>query len=67
MKKTLVVVALAALGFLAIPVASQAADTSGFFINGNIGQARVDEAPSTTTTPRSAPTSATAGRLHRRC
>ena len=45
MQKSLVVVSLATLGFLAVPVASQAADTSGFFINGNIGQASVNENP----------------------
>ena len=43
MKNTLIAIALATAGFLAAPIASHAADTSGFFINGNIGQSNVSE------------------------
>jgi len=42
MKNTLIALALAAAGFVAVP-AAHAADTSGFFINGNIGQSNVSE------------------------
>jgi OOP family OmpA-OmpF porin/outer membrane immunogenic protein len=42
MKNTLIAMALAAAGFVAVP-AAHAADTSGFFINGNVGQSNVSE------------------------
>jgi OOP family OmpA-OmpF porin/outer membrane immunogenic protein len=38
MKNTLFAIALATAGLTAIPLTSHAADTSGFFINGNVGQ-----------------------------
>ena len=43
MRNTLLAIALTTTGFLAIPALGQAADTSGFFINGNIGQASLDK------------------------
>jgi opacity protein-like surface antigen len=41
MKNTLFAIALATAGLTAIPLTSHAADTSGFFINGNIGESNV--------------------------
>jgi opacity protein-like surface antigen len=41
MKNTLFAIALATAGLTAIPLTSHAADTGGFFINGNIGQSNV--------------------------
>ena len=38
MKNTLLVLALASAGLLALPTASHAAEKGGFFINGNVGQ-----------------------------
>jgi len=43
MKSTILAIALAAAGFAALPVASHAADTSGFFINGNVGQSNLSK------------------------
>ena len=43
MKNTLFAIALATAGLTAIPLTSHAADTSGFFINGNIGQSNVSK------------------------
>lgn len=42
MKNTLLAIALAT-GFAALPLAGHAADTNGFFINGNIGQSSIDK------------------------
>jgi OOP family OmpA-OmpF porin/outer membrane immunogenic protein len=42
MKNTLIAIAVAAAGFAAVP-AAHAVDTSGFFINGNVGQSSVSE------------------------
>ena len=41
MKNTLFAIALATAGLAAIPLTSHAADTNGFFINGNVGQSNV--------------------------
>lgn len=38
MKNTLLVIALASSGLLALPLASHATEKGGFFINGNVGQ-----------------------------
>lgn len=43
MRNTLRAIALATTGLLAVPILGQAADTNGFFINGNIGQASLDK------------------------
>jgi opacity protein-like surface antigen len=43
MKHTLFAIALATAGLTAIPLTSHAADTSGFFINGNIGQSNLSK------------------------
>jgi opacity protein-like surface antigen len=43
MKNTLFAIALATAGLTAIPLTSHAADTSGFFINGNVGQSNVSK------------------------
>jgi len=43
MKNSLLAIALAGAGLFALPSASQAADTSGFFINGNVGQSNLDK------------------------
>jgi len=43
MKNTLFAIALASAGLLSLPSISQAADTSGFFINGNVGQSNLDK------------------------
>ena len=43
MKNTLIAIALATAGFAAVPLTSHAADQSGFFINGNIGQSSVNK------------------------
>lgn len=43
MKSTVLAIALASVGFAALPVASHAANNSGFFINGNIGQSNLDK------------------------
>ena len=43
MKNTLVAIALATAGLTAIPLTSHAADQSGFFINGNVGQSNVSK------------------------
>jgi len=43
MKNTILAIALAAAGFAALPATSHAADTSGFFINGNIGQSNLSK------------------------
>jgi opacity protein-like surface antigen len=43
MKNTLFAIALATAGLTAIPLTSHAADTSGFFINGNVGQSNVSQ------------------------
>ena len=43
MKNTLLAIALTTVGFAAVPAISQAADTSGFFINGNVGQSNLDK------------------------
>lgn len=43
MKKTLIAIALASTGFLALPALAQAQNNSGFFINGNIGQSSLDK------------------------
>ena len=43
MKNTLIAIALSTAGLTAIPLTSHAADTSGFFINGNIGQSNVSK------------------------
>ena len=43
MKNTLVAIALATAGLTAIPLTSHAADQSGFFINGNIGESSTSE------------------------
>jgi OOP family OmpA-OmpF porin/outer membrane immunogenic protein len=42
MKNALLAIALAS-GLAALPVASHAADTSGFFVNGNIGQSNLNK------------------------
>jgi opacity protein-like surface antigen len=43
MKNTLFAIALASAGLFTLPSISHAADTSGFFINGNIGQSNLDK------------------------
>ena len=43
MKNTLIAIALATAGFAAVPLTSHAADQSGFFINGNVGQSSVNK------------------------
>lgn len=43
MKNTLIAIALVTAGLTAIPLTSHAADTNGFFINGNIGQSSVNK------------------------
>lgn len=43
MKSTLLAIALTTVGFAAVPAISQAADTSGFFINGNVGQSNLSK------------------------
>jgi OOP family OmpA-OmpF porin/outer membrane immunogenic protein len=43
MKNALFAIALAAAGVAAAPAISHAADTSGFFINGNIGQSNLNK------------------------
>ena len=42
MRNTLLAIALASAALVALPIASQAADTNGFFVNGNIGQSNLD-------------------------
>ena len=42
MKNTLLALAFAATGLVALP-AARAADTNGFFVNGNVGQSSVDK------------------------
>ena len=43
MKNTLFAIALATAGLTAIPLTSHAADQSGFFINGNVGQSNTSK------------------------
>jgi opacity protein-like surface antigen len=43
MKNTLFAIALAAAGLTAIPLTSHAADQSGFFINGNVGESNLSK------------------------
>lgn len=43
MKNALFAIALAATGIAAVPAISHAADTSGFFINGNVGQSNLNK------------------------
>jgi opacity protein-like surface antigen len=43
MKNTLFAIALATAGLTAIPLTSHAADQSGFFINGNVGESNVSK------------------------
>jgi opacity protein-like surface antigen len=43
MKNTLFAIALASAGLFTLPSISHAADTSGFFINGNVGQSNLDK------------------------
>jgi opacity protein-like surface antigen len=43
MKNTLFAIALATAGLTAIPLTSHAADQSGFFINGNVGDSNVSK------------------------
>jgi OOP family OmpA-OmpF porin/outer membrane immunogenic protein len=43
MKTTLFTIALATAGLTAIPLTSHAADQSGFFINGNVGQSNTSK------------------------
>ncbi|HKE46718.1 MAG TPA: porin family protein [Rhodanobacteraceae bacterium] len=43
MKNTLIAIALATAGLSAVPLTSHAADQSGFFINGNVGQSNVNK------------------------
>jgi opacity protein-like surface antigen len=43
MKNTLFAIALATAGLTAIPLTSHAADQSGFFINGNVGESNVNK------------------------
>lgn len=45
MKNTLIAIALATAGIAAFPATSHAADTSGFFINGNVGQSNLNKGP----------------------
>ena len=43
MKNTLLAIALATTGLAALPLTSHAADQSGFFINGNVGDSNVSK------------------------
>ncbi|MEP7042806.1 MAG: porin family protein [Dokdonella sp.] len=43
MKNTILAIALATAGLAALPVTSHAADNSGFFINGNVGQTNLSK------------------------
>lgn len=43
MKNTLFAIALATAGLTAIPLTSHAADQSGFFINGNVGESNLNK------------------------
>lgn len=43
MRTTLIALALATAGVLAAPLAAHAQDKGGFFINGNVGKANVDD------------------------
>ena len=43
MKNTLFAIALATAGLSAVPLTSHAADQSGFFINGNVGQSNLSK------------------------
>jgi len=43
MKNTLFAIALAATGLVAVPAISHAANNSGFFINGNVGQSNLSK------------------------
>ncbi len=43
MRNTLLATALAVTAMVAVPAVSQAADTNGFFVNGNIGQSSVSK------------------------
>jgi opacity protein-like surface antigen len=43
MKITILAIALATTGLAVLPVASHAADNSGFFINGNVGQTNLSK------------------------
>src|SRR5579871_2284229 len=43
MKNTLFAIALATAGLTAIPLTSHAADQSGFFINGNVGESNLSK------------------------
>jgi OOP family OmpA-OmpF porin/outer membrane immunogenic protein len=45
MKNTLFAIALATAGLTAIPLTSHAADQSGFFINGNVGESNLSKNP----------------------
>ena len=45
MRNTLFAIALSTAGLLSLPAISHAADRSSFFINGNIGQASLDNGP----------------------
>ena len=43
MKNAILAIALASAGWFAVPASAQTADTSGFFINGNIGQSNLSK------------------------
>jgi OOP family OmpA-OmpF porin/outer membrane immunogenic protein len=43
MRTTLIAIALATAGFVAAPLAAHAQEKGGFFINGNVGKANVDD------------------------
>lgn len=43
MKSTLLVLAIASAGLVALPLAGHAAEKGGFFINGNVGQSEFDQ------------------------
>jgi opacity protein-like surface antigen len=43
MKNAILAIALASAGIAALPAVSHAADTSGFFINGNVGQSNLNK------------------------
>ena len=43
MKSTLLAIAIAASGLVAIPAISHAADTGGFFVNGNVGESNLSK------------------------
>jgi OOP family OmpA-OmpF porin/outer membrane immunogenic protein len=45
MKNTLIAIALATAGFVAVSTAHAADNHNGFFINGNVGQSTVDDGP----------------------